>query len=69
MILARGLAGLSLGAVESLTFTYYAVSFEKYTENLKTIGKCAHNIYVHIDHATSSNYACVCYICIRAIPK
>ena len=23
---------------------------------------CAHNIYVHIDHATSSNYACVCYI-------
>ena len=29
MILARGLAGLSLGAVESLTFTYYAVSFGK----------------------------------------
>ena len=39
MILARGLAGLQLGAVEALSFSYYSVSFEKYTNNLKIIGK------------------------------
>ena len=39
MILARGLAGLHLGGNTALAFSYYAVSFEKYTENLKTLGK------------------------------
>ena len=39
MILARALAGLHLGAIDSLVFAYYAVSFEKYKENLKTLGK------------------------------
>ena len=39
MILARALAGLQFGAIDSLVFAYYAVSFEKYKENLKTIGK------------------------------
>ena len=39
MILARGLAGLQLGAVDSLSFSYYCLSFEKYTENLKSLGK------------------------------
>ena len=34
MIVARALAGLQLGAVESLVF-YYSLSFMKYTENLK----------------------------------
>ena len=39
MILARGLAGIQLGATTALAFSYYAVSFEKYTENLKKLGK------------------------------
>ena len=39
MILARGLAGLQLGASTSLVFAYCSVSFEKYTENLKILGK------------------------------
>ena len=39
MILARALAGLHLGAIDTLVFAYYAVSFEKYKENLKTLGK------------------------------
>ena len=38
MIVARALAGLQLGAVESLIFSYYSLSFIKYTENLKKIG-------------------------------
>ena len=36
--MARILAGLQLGAVESLVFSYYSVSFKKYTANLKTLG-------------------------------
>ena len=39
MILARGLAGIQLGATTALAFSYYAVSFEKYTENLKKLGR------------------------------
>ena len=39
MMLARGLAGAQLGAIDVLVFAYYAVSFEKYAENLKTLGK------------------------------
>ena len=39
MILARVLAGLHLGSIDTLVFGYYAVSFEKYKENLKTLGK------------------------------
>ena len=39
MILARALAGLQSGSVDSLIFAYYSVSFEKYKENLKTLGK------------------------------
>ena len=39
MILARALAGVHLGATTSLVFAYFSVSFEKYTENLKTIGE------------------------------
>ena len=39
MILARGLAGLQAGAVRSLTFSYFSLSFEKYTENLRTLGE------------------------------
>ena len=39
MILARALAGGQLGSVDSLIFAYYSVSFDKYTENLKTLGK------------------------------
>jgi MFS family permease len=39
MILARGLAGVQLAACTSLVFAYCSVSFEKYTENLKILGK------------------------------
>ena len=39
MLLARGLAGFSSGAVESAVFAYYAVSYEKYTKDLKALGK------------------------------
>ena len=39
MILARGLAGLQAGAVRSLTFSYFSLSFKKYTENLRTLGE------------------------------
>ena len=39
MILARVLAGLQLGAVDSLAFSYFGVSFEKYKQNLKILGK------------------------------
>ena len=36
--MARVLAGLQLGAVEFLVFSYFSISFEKYTANLKTLG-------------------------------
>ena len=39
MIVSRGLTGLSLGAVESLAFSYLGVSFEKYVDNLKILGR------------------------------
>ena len=39
MLLARGLTGLSLGAFTSLEFAYFGVSYGKYTENLKILGK------------------------------
>ena len=39
MILARGLAGAQMGSVDSIAFAYYSISFEKYTENLKTLGR------------------------------
>ena len=39
MLLARGLAGFSSGAVVSAVFAYYAVSYEKYTKDLKALGK------------------------------
>ena len=39
MILARVLAGLHLGSIDALVFAYYAVSFDIYKENLKTLGK------------------------------
>ena len=39
MILARGLAGVELGASTSIVFAYCSVSFEKYTENLMILGK------------------------------
>ena len=39
MIFARGLAGLSRGAVVSLAYSYLGVSFVKYIENLKILGK------------------------------
>ena len=39
MLLARGLAGLQLGAADTLVYTYYSVSFDKYTENMKTLEK------------------------------
>ena len=38
-MLARGLAGVQLGAATSLIFAYCSLSFEKYTENLKILGK------------------------------
>ena len=38
-MLARGLAGVQLGAATSLVFAYCSLSFEKYTENLKILGK------------------------------
>lgn len=38
MLLARGLAGLSSGAFESTIFAYYAVSYEKYIEDMKELG-------------------------------
>ena len=38
MLLARGLAGLQLGAVECLIFAYFSVSYEQYTDNLKILG-------------------------------
>ena len=39
MMLACSLAGLSQGAVMSLAYDYFAVSYERYTENLRIIGK------------------------------
>ena len=39
MLLARWLAGMQLGAADTLVFAYYSVSFEKYTENLKALEK------------------------------
>ena len=38
-MLARGLAGVQIGAATSLVFAYSSLSFEKYTENLKILGK------------------------------
>ena len=38
-MLARGLAGVQIGANTSLVFAYCSLSFEKYTENLKILGK------------------------------
>ena len=38
-MLAHGLAGVQLGSNVSLVFAYCALSFEKYTENLKILGK------------------------------
>ena len=38
-MLARGLAGVQLGSNASLVFAYCSLSFEKYTENLKILGK------------------------------
>ena len=43
MILARGLAGIQLGATTTLAFTYFGVSFEKFTENAKALGKFDEN--------------------------
>ena len=37
MILARGLAGLQIGAVTTLTFTYFDSSFENYEQNVETL--------------------------------
>ena len=39
MILARGLAGIQLGTSTALSFAYFCVSFEKYTENIKLLDK------------------------------
>ncbi|CAI8044642.1 hypothetical protein GBAR_LOCUS24744 [Geodia barretti] len=39
MILARGLAGIQLGTSTALSFAYFGVSFEKYTENIKLLEK------------------------------
>ena len=38
-MLARGLAGVQLSSNTSLIFAYCSLSFEKYTENLKILGK------------------------------
>ena len=38
-MLARGLAGVQLGACTSLVFAYCSVSIEKYTKNLEILGK------------------------------
>ena len=39
MILARGLAGMQQGSAVSIVFSYFAVSFNSYMENLKILGK------------------------------
>ena len=39
MLVARGLAGLSLGLSIAVTFAYFGVSSDKYAENLKILGK------------------------------
>ena len=39
MLVARWLAGVALGSVVSLTFSYYGVSFEQYQKDLKILGK------------------------------
>ena len=39
LMLARGLAGVQLGASTSLVMAYCSVSFEKYTKNMKILGK------------------------------
>ena len=38
MILARGLAGIHIGAITTLMFTYFGASFEKYSENQWALG-------------------------------
>ena len=43
MLVARGLAGLSYGAVTALTFAYFGVSYEKYVEDLKILGEFEEN--------------------------
>ena len=42
-MLARGLAGVQIGSNTSLVFAYCSLSFEKYTENLKILGKYEKN--------------------------
>lgn len=37
MLVARVLAGLSVGFSVSVTFSYFGVSYEKYVEDLKTV--------------------------------
>ena len=39
MVLARGLAGIQLGAAAALAFAYFGVSFEKYRENMKLLNR------------------------------
>jgi len=39
MILARLLAGISIGSINTLTLAYYGVSFEAYADNVKTLDK------------------------------
>ena len=39
MLLARGLAGVQVGATTTLAYAYLGVSFEKFTENKRMSGK------------------------------
>ena len=39
MLVARGLAGISLGLNNSVTFAYFGVSSDKYAENLMILGR------------------------------
>ena len=41
MLVARGLAGVSLGLVTSVSFTYFGVTYERYLENQKILGICS----------------------------
>jgi MFS family permease len=57
MILARGLAGIQLGSGTALSFAYFGVSFEKYTDNIKLLEKYESKKVARVKKYLFSTYA------------
>ena len=57
MLLARALYGFSAGAIESTLFAYYGVSYERYTRDLKTLGKYEEKTAARMRGYVVSSYA------------